>query len=265
MDRATTAPHEVVIRQAEPGDFPAILALNETFVQCTSPLDGAALVDLHAQAAYHRVAEVDGRVVAFLLAVAPGERYESLNYRWFSGRSNDFLYIDRVVVAADHQHAGIGGALYADVAAFAAERGIGRLTCEVNLEPPNPASDAFHARHGFVEVGTQRVAGGAKLVSLREKAVPRAKVARLEDLPYVGPAIAAKLRAIDVNEPADLAGRDPYALFEELSAVTGRRHDPCLLDVFIMLTRFVAGEPRRPWWAYTSERKARLAADRTRP
>jgi len=157
------------IRPAERRDFPAILALNEDFVCFTSPLDGAALADLHAQAVYHRVIEAEGHVVAFLLALAPGQPYQSPNYTWFSARYDDFLYIDRVVVAGDRQRAGLGAALYDDVAAWAAERGFGRLVCEVNIEPPNPVSDAFHARQGFVEVGTQWVAGGTKKVSLREK------------------------------------------------------------------------------------------------
>lgn len=158
-----------MIRPAEPRDFPAILALNEASVRFTSPLDAAALADLHAQAAYHRVVDEDGRVAAFLLAVAPGQPYQSPNYTWFAARHDDFLYIDRVVVAGDRRHAGLGAALYDDVAAWAEAHGFGRLVCEVNVEPPNKVSDAFHRRHGFVEVGTQWVAGGAKRVSLREK------------------------------------------------------------------------------------------------
>jgi RimJ/RimL family protein N-acetyltransferase len=81
---------------------------------------------------------------------------------------------------------------------------------------------------------------------------------RLEDLPNVGTAIAAKLRAIDIEAPSDLVGRDPYALYEELNARMGTRHDPCLLDVFISVTCYVAGEPAVPWWSYTGERKATL-------
>lgn len=160
-------PH--AIRTAETKDFPAILALNEEFVRFTSPLDEAALAGLHAQAAYHRVVDEDGRVTAFLLAVAPGQPYESLNYTWFAARHDDFLYIDRVVVAGDRQHAGLGAALYDDIAAWAEAHGFGRLVCEVNVEPPNEVSDAFHRRHRFVEVGTQWVAGGTKRVSLRER------------------------------------------------------------------------------------------------
>ena len=93
----------------------------------------------------------------------------------------------------------------------------------------------------------------------------RVTITRLEEVPNIGPAIAAKLRRIDVLEPSDLIGRDPYALFDELSARTGERHDPCLLDVFIAATRFMGGEPEKPWWTYTAERKARLgSADRRR-
>jgi len=90
--------------------------------------------------------------------------------------------------------------------------------------------------------------------------VKRTGVKRLEQLPNIGPAIASKLRGIDIRTPSDLAGRDPYALYDELCARTGVRHDPCLLDAFISATRFMGGEPERPWWTYTAERKAKLAA-----
>lgn len=82
----------------------------------------------------------------------------------------------------------------------------------------------------------------------------------LEELPNVGPATAGYLRRAGVNRPADLVGRDPYALYDELCRVAGRRYDPCLLDQFISTVRFMAGEDARPWWAYTAERKRELAA-----
>ena len=86
----------------------------------------------------------------------------------------------------------------------------------------------------------------------------RQNIVRLEDVPNIGPAIAAKLRRMDILQPSDLAGRDPYAMFGELTARTGAQHDPCLLDVFIAATRFMSGEPEKPWWSYTAERKAAL-------
>ena len=88
----------------------------------------------------------------------------------------------------------------------------------------------------------------------------RSEFTRLEQLPNVGPAIAADLRLLGVARPGDLRGRDPYALYDELCRVTGQRHDPCLLDTFIAAVRFMGGEEAKPWWAYTAERKRRLAA-----
>jgi len=86
----------------------------------------------------------------------------------------------------------------------------------------------------------------------------RARVKVLEDLPNVGKAVAADLRRLGIRAPRDLAGRDPYALYDALNRATGMRHDPCLLDTFIAVVRFVDGGPARPWWAYTSERKRTL-------
>lgn len=77
----------------------------------------------------------------------------------------------------------------------------------------------------------------------------------LEDLPNVGRAIAADLRMLGIRRPLQLKGRNPYALYERLNRVTGTRHDPCVLDTFIAVVRFVDGGPPKPWWAYTTERK----------
>src|SRR5262245_51786432 len=99
--------------------------------------------------------------------------------------------------------------------------------------------------------------------SSRTRATNRRDVTRLEDIPNVGPAVAADLRRLGITSPADLPGRDPYALYDDLCRITGVRQDPCLLDVFIAAVRYMAGEPKRPWWKYTAERKRELAARET--
>jgi predicted GNAT superfamily acetyltransferase len=157
------------IRVATLADFPRILALNAESVHFLSPLDAPRLQHLHAQAAYHRVAEIEGRVAAFLLAFRKGADYDSPNYRWFAQRYAQFLYIDRVVVAAAQQGRGLGALLYEDLFAFARSHAIAQVTCEFDLEPPNPASAHFHARFGFREVGTQWLGGGKKQVSLQTR------------------------------------------------------------------------------------------------
>ena len=90
--------------------------------------------------------------------------------------------------------------------------------------------------------------------------VDRHRVTRLTDLPNVGPATAHDLVLIGVDSPRDLAGKDPLEMYRSLCHKTGVRQDPCVLDVFISLARFISGEPARPWWAYTEERKKRYGA-----
>ena len=61
--------------------------------------------------------------------------------------------------------------MYADVTSYA-ELNAPLLTCEVNIQPPNPGSLLFHAGHGFVEVGQQDVPGTDKRVSMLARKIP---------------------------------------------------------------------------------------------
>lgn len=94
------------------------------------------------------------------------------------------------------------------------------------------------------------------------KAATAATALRLEDIPNIGPSVADDLRGIDVFEPSQLVGRDPYELYQQVCDRTGELHDPCLCDTFIAAVRFMDGGPVRPWWYYTGERKLRLDAAR---
>ena len=109
----------------------------------------------------HRFADRDA-----LVAVEPGTTYNSTNYKWFDDRSDDFIYVDRIVVAPAVKGQGVGRALYERLAA--AYVGTARqMTCEVNIDPPNESSMAFHRRMGFGQVGTKL--DGSKTVSLMTK------------------------------------------------------------------------------------------------
>jgi hypothetical protein len=158
---------DVRIRDAEIADREAILALNEASVSLLSPLSQQRLAELHVMAALHRVVEREGAVIGFLLAVREGADYDSPNYRWFAERYPQFLYVDRVVVADAARGQGVGALLYRDMFEFAAASGARLVTCEFDIDPPNPASEQFHARFGFREVGRQWVADGRKQVSLQ--------------------------------------------------------------------------------------------------
>jgi hypothetical protein len=154
-----------VIRDAQRTDFATVLALNAESERFLSPMDASRLARLHAQAAYHRVLEVDSTVVAFLLAFREQAGYDSPNYRWFAARYPRFLYIDRVVVSPLHRGHGYGAALYEDAFRLARQQGIATITCEFDIEPANERSRRFHSRFGFREVGTQWY--GKKRVSLQ--------------------------------------------------------------------------------------------------
>src|SRR5262245_32850085 len=80
----------------------------------------------------------------------------------------------------------------------------------------------------------------------RRPAADRSKLTALEQLPNVGPAVAGYLRRAGINRPADLVGKDPYAMFDGLCRTTGKRLDPCLLDTIIAAVRFMGGEEGKP-------------------
>ncbi len=73
----------------------------------------------------------------------------------------------------------------------------------------------------------------------------------------VGPAMERDLLRLGIHAPGDLAGGDPVELYERLCALDGTRHDPCVLDVFTSAVAQANGDPARPWWEFSRERKVR--------
>ena len=90
------------------------------------------------------------------------------------------------------------------------------------------------------------------------KAASAAECHTLEQLPNIGPSLAADLRLIGVHSPDDLRGKDAFVLYRKLCTVTGQRHDPCVLDTFMAATDFMSGARAAPWWHYTARRKAQF-------
>jgi hypothetical protein len=87
--------------------------------------------------------------------------------------------------------------------------------------------------------------------------VSRATLASFTDLPNIGPRMAGDFVALGYTHPVQLKGADPFDLYQRLCAHTNTRQDPCVLDVFISVTRFLDGEEPRAWWDFTAERKQR--------
>lgn len=120
-----------------------------------------AFADLAARAFAAFTSEDGG---AFLLAFDEHGDIPSRNYAWFKARYPRFVYIDRIVVAPQQRRSGIAAAFYAELTARARAANHTMLCCEVNSDPPNPASDAFHARQGFSAVGEALLAESGKTV-----------------------------------------------------------------------------------------------------
>jgi uncharacterized protein len=144
-------------------DEPAVLALNAANEVETSPLDAVRLRQLCDQA-FH-VGLADRGRAAFLMAFDQDATYSSPNFLWFRDRYPRFVYVDRIIVSAAARGQSLAKRLYGELYARAAGAGHTLLTCEVNLQPPNPASWAFHVRQGFTEVGRGESSVGLKVVS----------------------------------------------------------------------------------------------------
>jgi hypothetical protein len=84
-------------------------------------------------------------------------------------------------------------------------------------------------------------------------------MARLQEIPNVGPSMAEDLLKLGVSRLEDAAGRDPDEMYHELCALDAKEHDPCVRDVFAAVVSHAEGHPARPWWEFTPERKAREA------
>lgn len=162
---------DILIRALTPADVPALVAINDAAHPAVPITPADEFRDLVAMSELALVAERGGEPVGFLLAMTPGLDYASENYRWFSARGGDFLYIDRIVLGPDARGLGVGRRLYERVVAEAAARGAAEVTCEVNVQPPNPESLAFHAALGFRELARQPTKGGEIVVALLARPV----------------------------------------------------------------------------------------------
>ena len=155
-------------RSIQSADLPALLALNNAHGQELGLTDRAGLARFLACAAHARAIGPAGDPDAFLIAFDHATPAQGPNHAWFLARHPRFLYVDRVCVAERARRGGLARALYGDAFAAARGRGLPLVCCEVNLDPPNPGSDAFHAALGFVEVGRAHLPDRKKTVRYLE-------------------------------------------------------------------------------------------------
>ena len=157
-----------VIRDLRPDARARVLEINQANVPEVGSVDADRLAWIARMSPIALVAEDDlgdGTVVlGFCLVLADDAEYDSVNYAWFVERFEDFMYLDRVAVDAAARGRGLGTALYEEVdRRMRGFDGVGHLALEVNVDPPNATSLAFHARLGFVEVGQQDTPYGIRV------------------------------------------------------------------------------------------------------
>lgn len=94
-----------------------------------------------------------GSMLGFCMVFPPGTDYDSTNYTWFMERYDDAYYLDRVAFSEPARRRGLGTRLYDAVEQRIVDApGIARLALEVNSDPPNEGSLAFHTRRGYREL-----------------------------------------------------------------------------------------------------------------
>ncbi len=196
------------IRDVREAELDSVLALNNVVGPRILSLDAARLRWFYAHASYFRVAEIDGVVAGFLIAMRENTGHTSPNFRWFRERYPEFVYIDRIVISESYRRDGLGRILYCDVTSYAEVR-VPLLTCEVFLEPRDDAVVLFHGTYGFNEVGQHVMADVGRPVSLLAKPLCSYEFVRdtylmagsgeLPDQPWVGDRLGALAAPSVVN------------------------------------------------------------------
>ena len=148
-------------------DDTTLLALNNAHAVELSWLDARRFAELVERAFLARRIGRD----ALLLAFDQDADYDSPNFLWFRARFARFVYVDRIVVAPPARGQGHARRLYDDLFRRAHGAGHDQVVCEVNTDPPNPASDAFHAALGFRELGSAAIHDGRKTVRYLRRAL----------------------------------------------------------------------------------------------
>ena len=191
------------IRDVREHDLDAVLALNNAGDTSILAMDATRLRHLYDIADYFRVAEQNGRLLGFLIALREKAAYDSPNYRWFQSHYDSFVYIDRIVIAHESRGHGLGRIFYCDVQSYAEVR-VPLLTCEVFLEPRNDQTVLFHGTMGFQEVGQQKMGDVGPKVSLLARELPSFPFVRERYLEHGGLPDVAWLRGRE--RPVDSKG-----------------------------------------------------------
>ena len=158
------------LRDAKHSDIDQIVQINKSAIPAVNYVSYNEFEWFLNRKLYFKIAENShGAISGFLLVLPSGLEYKSLNYKWFSGRYDKFAYIDRIVIMNEFKKNGIGKSLYLDLEKNISEYKL--ISCEFNIEPPNPISKKFHESLNYENVGYQLTENETKKVSLMIKKI----------------------------------------------------------------------------------------------
>ena len=163
--------NDIIISDVAHCDLEVILQLNQANLPHVGSVSLTHMQYLFDRAIYFREATSGDNIAGFLIAFDKRSDYKSPNYLWFKKHYENFIYIDRIIIASTYRRRGIALALYKNLEELACERQVPIMACEYNLHPNNETSRICHRQYGFGEVGRQETEGGKKTVSLQIKQI----------------------------------------------------------------------------------------------
>lgn len=166
--RQTPAMADVTVRNMTVDDLAWAHALNQANVPEVGSETADAFAHLLDVAVVALIAELDGTPSAMAIAMLAGADYHSTNYAWFCERYAHPLYLDRIAVAASARRHGLGRMLYAEVerrGRLAAPE-VDMFCLEVNTEPRNDVSLAFHHALGFDDLAERDTPKGIRVMMM---------------------------------------------------------------------------------------------------
>ena len=161
-----------MLRELTEEDLGALLVLNNASTPAVNPLTLEELKSILFLSEKCWVVEIDRELAAAMIIIGPDQNYSSDNYTWLETQFSNYCYVDRIMVDENHKRKGFGNNLYRELEKYAERKGAHMLLCEVNLEPPNPQSIAFHSQLDWEPFFEREHAPGKKVQYFKKNITP---------------------------------------------------------------------------------------------